>query len=84
MDLVRLQESGGFLRGKLARIVMYPRLAHGTPAERTNWRLIGRGEGVHWPDFDEDISVENLLSGTRAGESHRSFKQWLASRGPAT
>ena len=61
-----------------------PRVAHGTPAERTNWRLIGRGEGVHWPDLDEDISVENLLSGTRSGESHRSFEQWLASRGPAT
>ena len=29
----------------------YPRLAHGTPAERANWHLIGRGEGVHWPDL---------------------------------
>ena len=65
-------------------LAWYPRLAHGTPAERTNWRLIGRGEGVHWPDLDEDISVENLLSGARSGESHRSLKQWLASRGPAT
>ena len=65
-------------------LAWYPRLAHGTQAERTNWRLIGRGEGVHWPDLDEDISVENLLSGARSGESHRSFKQWLASRRPAT
>lgn len=62
----------------------YPRLAHGTKVERTNWRLIGRGEGVHWPDLDEDISVENLLSGARSGESSRSFTQWLASRKPAT
>ena len=36
----------------------YPRLLHGTPQERDNWRLIGRGEGIHWPDLDEDISVE--------------------------
>lgn len=65
-------------------LAWYPRLAHGTPAERTNWRLIGRGEGVHWPDLDEDISVENLLSGARSGESQRSFKQWIAAREPAT
>jgi hypothetical protein len=35
----------------------YPRLAHGTPSERANWRLIGRGEGIHWPELDEDISA---------------------------
>ena len=62
----------------------YPRLAHGTLAERNNWRFIGRGVGIHWPDLDEDISVENLLSGARSGESQRSFKQWLESRAPAT
>jgi len=61
----------------------YPRLANGTTAERSNWRLIGRGEGIHWPDLDEDISVENLLSGAHSGESQRSFKQWLESRAPA-
>ena len=64
-------------------LAWYPRLAHGTPHERANWRLIGRGEGVHWPDLDEDISVENLLSGARSGESHSSLKQWLSSREPA-
>ncbi len=62
----------------------YPRLAHGSLAERNNWRFIGRGEGIHWPDLDEDISVENLLSGARSGESQRSFKLWLESRAPAT
>lgn len=67
-----------------APLAWYPRLAHGSAAERANWRLIGRGEGVHWPDLDEDISVENLLTGTRSGESDRSFKQWLASRESAT
>jgi hypothetical protein len=41
----------------------FPRLSHGSEAERRNWRLIGRGEGIHWPDLDEDISVESLLAG---------------------
>ena len=63
-------------------LAWYPRLVHATPGERTNWRLIGRGEGIHWPDLDEDISVEHLLSGIRSGESQRSFRQWLSSRPP--
>ena len=58
----------------------YPRLTHGTPAERTNWRLIGRGEGVHWPDLDEDISVAGLLAGHRSGETSGSLQRWLVSR----
>ena len=58
----------------------YPRLAHGTPAERSNWRLIGHGEGIHWPDLDEDISVEGLLAGRHSGESQASLQRWLASR----
>ena len=58
----------------------YPRLACASAEERNHWRLIGRGEGIHWPDLDEDISVENLLSGARSGESKNSFRQWLASR----
>ena len=41
----------------------FPRLRDGAPAERANWRLIGIGEGIHWPDLDEDISVLGLLSG---------------------
>jgi uncharacterized protein DUF2442 len=59
----------------------YPRLAHGTPAERSKWRLIGRGEGIHWPDLDEDISVEGLLAGQPSGESQMSLQKWLKSRG---
>ena len=55
----------------------YPRLLHGTPQERNNWRLIGRGEGIHWPDLDEDISVENVWAGRSSGESQRSLKRWL-------
>lgn len=64
-------------------IEWYPRLANATAAERGNWRFVGRGEGIHWPDLDEDIGVENLLSGARSGESQRSFKQWLQTRAPA-
>jgi len=56
------------------------RVDHGTPEERNNWRLIGRGEGIHWPDLDEDISVENLILGRPSGESQRSFKRWLKER----
>ena len=58
----------------------YPRLAHGTPKEQKNWRLIGRGAGIHWPDLDEDISLENLLLGQTSGESQKSLKRWLANR----
>jgi hypothetical protein len=36
-------------------LAWFPRLAHGTPAERANLRLIAGGEGIHWPDLDEDI-----------------------------
>jgi len=58
----------------------YPRLVHATPEERSNWRLIGRGQGIHWEDLDEDISIEGLLAGKPSGESQASFKKWLAER----
>ena len=58
----------------------YLRLYHATPEERRNWRLIGHGEGIHWPDLDEDVSVENLLLGKRSGESQPSLKRWLEGR----
>jgi hypothetical protein len=58
----------------------YPRLSHGKPAERNNWRLIGTGEGIHWPDLDEDISVENIVFGQPSGESQSSFTKWLHDR----
>ena len=38
-----------------------PRLLHADADERRNWRLIGDGLGVHWPDLDEDVSIEGLL-----------------------
>ena len=58
----------------------YPRLQHGTMDERNNWRFIGKGEGIHWPDLDEDISVEDLIAGIPSGESQRSLQKWLDSR----
>jgi len=61
-------------------LAWFPRLLHGTPEERNNWRFIGGGVGVHWPDLDEDISVENLLAGKPSGESQSSFKRWLEKR----
>jgi len=61
-------------------LVWYPRLMHGTERERNNWRFIGDKEGIHWPDLDEDISIENLLLGQPSGESQSSFKRWLEAR----
>jgi len=58
----------------------YPRLLRGTPEERANWRLIGRGEGIHWPDLDEDLSIAGILAGRHSGESAESLKKWLANR----
>jgi hypothetical protein len=58
----------------------YPRLMHGTPEERSHSRIIGKGEGIHWPDLDEDISMENILLGRPSGESQKSFKRWRDGR----
>ena len=63
-------------------LAWFPRLLQGTPEERRNWRFIGGGEGIHWPDLDEDVSVANLLTGKPSGESQISFKRWLESRRP--
>lgn len=61
-------------------IAWYPRLLHSSREERSNWRFIGKGEGIHWPDLDEDISVENILLGKASGESQQSFQRWLEKR----
>jgi len=58
----------------------YPRLLHGTEKERNNWRLTGDGEGVYWPELNEDICVENLLEGSPSGESQHSLQRWLNGR----
>ena len=65
-------------------LAWFPRLVHATAAERTSWRLIGRGHGIHWSKLDEDISVEGLLAGKHSGESQASSKKWLATRAETT
>ncbi len=44
-----------------APLTWFPRLLEATPEQRRNWRFVGRGHGIHWPDVDEDISVASLL-----------------------
>ena len=63
-------------------LAWFPRLLHGTRAQRSNWRLIGSGEGIHWPDLDEDISVASLLAGRPSSEAGASLRRWLDARPP--
>ena len=53
-------------------LVWYPRLLGATATQRQNWELLGDGEGIHWPDVDEDLSVEGLLRGSPSPEAKRS------------
>lgn len=53
----------------------YPRLNHGSPAERANFQISGAGYGIHWPDLDEDLGVEGLLLGKKSSESQASFER---------
>jgi Protein of unknown function (DUF2442) len=61
-------------------LAWYPRLQHGAAEERADWRLIGRGEGFHWPGLDEDISVAGLVAGRASGETQSSLERWLKAR----
>lgn len=59
-SMIRVKFSGGMeIATPVAR---FPRLANATPTQRSSWRLIGKGDGIHWPEVDEDISVGTLLS----------------------
>ena len=71
--ITRVEISAETITAHLAdgRVISVPlawswRLSEATPAQRANWRLIGDGHGVHWPDVDEDISAEGMLNGTPA------------------
>jgi hypothetical protein len=77
-DTLTVELSDG--RSIAAPLAWYPRLLHGTVEERDRWRLIGQGRGIHWPDLDEDISVDNLLLGRPSAESQHSLKKWLERR----
>jgi len=58
----------------------YPRLFYASQSERRNFRLLGDGYAIEWPDLDEHIGIEGLLAGRHSGESQKSLKRWLASR----
>ena len=77
-DAIKVELADG--RSISAPLGWYPRLFHATVAERANCRLIGGGEGIHWPELDEDISVEGIVAGRPSGESAHSLQRWLASR----
>ena len=47
-------------------LVWFPRLLHANDSQRAKWELLGDGEGIHWPDVDEDLSVAGLLRGVPA------------------
>ena len=61
-------------------LTWFPRLAYADPEEREHWELIGDGKGIHWPELDEDISVEGLLTGGPSAESPKSFRRWLKAK----
>lgn len=61
-------------------LTWYPRLLDGTEEERGHYELIGTGEGIHWPELDEDISVDGLLAGRRSAESATSLAKWKQGR----
>ena len=61
-------------------LAWFPRLLYGTKTERENYELIGEGEGIHWPELDEDISIEGLLAGRRSAESAISLLNWREKR----
>ena len=77
-DTLRVELSDG--RTLSVPLPWYPRLLRATPEERNNWELIGKGQGIRWPDLDEDLSVEGLIAGRPSGESQRSFKRWLEAK----
>lgn len=62
-------------------LVWYPRLWHGTPAERNHLDIFGDGTYIHWPELDEDLTVAGLLAGLPSGESPQSLKTWIEARG---
>lgn len=62
-DLVVSLKDG---RRIVAPLWWYPRLQNATPEQRAHWEIAGAGRGIHWPDVDEDISLEGLLRGSKA------------------
>jgi hypothetical protein len=61
-------------------LAWFPRLLHGTPAERNHYELSGDDDVIHWPDLDEDIELIRLFTGGKSVESEVSLRYWLLSR----
>ncbi len=47
-------------------LAWYPRLLHATEDQRNHWQIAGAGFGIHWPEIDEDLSVQGILHGIPA------------------
>ncbi|MBE7438014.1 MAG: DUF2442 domain-containing protein [Spirochaetales bacterium] len=77
-DTLRLDLADG--RTIIVPLQWYPRLWHGSHAERANCEIIGDGAYLHWPDLDEDLTVAGIMEGRRSSESLESLKKWLALR----
>ena len=58
----------------------YPRLWYGTTEERAHFELLDEGRYIHWPDLDEDLSIDGMVAGRRSGENAESLRKWLAAR----
>ncbi len=61
-------------------LAWFPRLLHGTPAERNHYELSGDDDVIHWPQLDEDIELTRLFEGSRSVEGENSLRNWLLSR----
>ncbi|MGA7990935.1 MAG: DUF2442 domain-containing protein [Thermoanaerobaculia bacterium] len=55
-------------------LVWFPRLLAASEPQRAHWELLGNGEGIHWPELDEDLSVEGLLRGVPAPPSEKNAR----------
>ena len=80
-DTLRVELSDG--RTISVPLAWYPRLVHATQDERNNWELIGNGQGIRWPDLDEDLSVEGFIAGRRSGGVNGPSNVGLKRSGPA-
>lgn len=72
-NTIRAELSDG--RSIAAPLARYARLVRASQQGRDNWEMIVQAQGVHWPDEDEDISVEGLMADKPAEESQRAFKR---------
>ena len=56
-------------------LVWFPRLAQASKKQLDNWELLGEGEGIHWPEVDEDLSINGLLVGTHYKTANKKIQR---------